>query len=111
MAAGLNLVVMRPSLPSTLVFAAVLGIAAICYANYIPDLSQARAPELISGAPEFNRYARLVKMEGIAHGKGSMNSMSYGSFTFRYLNSPADAPPIHAEWVDFQYWDRTWPPQ
>ena len=36
-----------------------------------------------------------------------MDSVSYGFFTFAYLNSPSDAPPIKA-FADFRYWDREW---
>jgi hypothetical protein len=36
-----------------------------------------------------------------------MDSGSYGFFTFAYLNSPSDAPPVKA-WADFRYWDREW---
>lgn len=77
-------------------------VAAGCYVNRIPDLSLAEAGEIISRAPKFNRYARLVKVESVDHAKDSMDSVSYGKFTFQYLNSPGDVPPIESR-VDFRY--------
>lgn len=73
----------------------------------IPDLSVLEASSLISRAPEFNRYSRLLKVERVDHLKHSMNSVSYGRFTFAYLNSAPKAPPIKG-WADFRYWDRGW---
>jgi hypothetical protein len=98
---------MRRWLPAALWVAVVFGMAAIYHIAYIPDLSPLQAADLISRAPEFSRYARLIKMEGITHAKDSMNSMSYGSFTFQYTNSPTDASPIKAN-ADFRYWEGTW---
>ena len=82
-------------------------MATIYYATHIPDLSPIKAADLISRAPEFNRYARLVKVEHIFRLKKSMDSVSMGTFTFQHLNSPADAAPIKAN-ADFRYWDGTW---
>ena len=56
-------------------------IAARCYVNRIPDLSLAEAAKIISQAPEFNRYARLVNVESVKHMKDSLESVSYGEFT------------------------------
>jgi hypothetical protein len=36
-----------------------------------------------------------------------MDSVSYGFFTFEYLNSLQNAPPIKG-WADFRYWDGKW---
>jgi hypothetical protein len=66
----------------------------VYHATHIPDLTPVKAAELISRAPEFNRYAQLVNVEGIHHAKGSMDPMSDGSCTFQHLNSPADASPV-----------------
>jgi len=86
----------------------VVGILAVCnIAIRTPDLSAATAADLISRAPEFNRYARLVKVQDITHGKDSMAFESFGSFTFRYANSPADVSPLKA-WAEFQYRDGKW---
>jgi hypothetical protein len=82
-------------------------IAASCYINRIPDLSLAEAADIISRAPEFNRYARLVNVESVDHMKNSMDSVSYGEFTFLYLNSPSGAPPIKAK-ADFRYIEGKW---
>ena len=83
------------------------AVCASCYMLRIPDLSASEASLLISRAPEFNRYARLLKVERVYHQKDSMDSVSYGLFTFAYLNSASDAPPIKG-WADFRYWDREW---
>ncbi len=90
-----------------LAVAAVFGIVLLRNLNRVPDLPPVKAADLISQAPEFNRYARLVKVEEIFHEKNSMNEASNGQFTFKYLNSPADAAPIKAN-ADFRYWDATW---
>jgi hypothetical protein len=83
------------------------ALAAGCYVNRIPDLSLAEASEIISRAPEFNRYARLVKVERVDHAKDSMDDMSFGKFTFAYLNSPSDAPLIEAS-VDLRNHEGKW---
>jgi hypothetical protein len=79
----------------------------IHYLTRIPDLPRFDAAKIISRAPEFNRYARLLNIERVDHLKDSMDSVSYGIFTFVTLNPPSDAPPIKA-WADFRYWDREW---
>jgi hypothetical protein len=94
-------------LPAILAITVVVGLAAIYYSGYIPDLSEADGAGLISRAPEFNRYARLIKVENIFHYKHSMDSMSEGTFLFRYWNATAEAPPIKAK-ADFRYWDGSW---
>jgi hypothetical protein len=73
----------------------------------IPDLTVSEASHLISRAPEFNRYARLLQVERLDHLKDSMDSVSYGLFSFVYLNSPPDAKHMKG-WADFRYWDREW---
>jgi hypothetical protein len=78
-----------------------------CYMIRVPDLPLAEAAKIISRAPEFNRYARLVKVEAVDHMKDSMDGVSYGQFTFLYLNSPSDAPPIKAQ-ADFRYIEGKW---
>ena len=90
-----------------LAVAAVFGIVLYSNLNRVPDLPPGKAANLISQAPEFKRYARLVKVEQIFHQKDSMNEVSNGQFTFQYLNSPADAAPIKAN-ADFRYWEATW---
>jgi hypothetical protein len=87
--------------------AVALTIAASCYMIRVPDLPLAEAARIISRAPEFSRYARLVKVEAVYHMKDSMDSVSDGSFTFLYLNSPPDATPIKAE-ADFRYMEGKW---
>jgi hypothetical protein len=87
--------------------AVLLGMVTGCRVFGPPDLSPREAADIISRAPEFNRYSRLVKVRSIDHLKDSMDSVSYGDFTFQYLNSPADAPPIEAN-ADFRYLDRKW---
>ena len=82
-------------------------IAASCYITRIPDLPSREAAKIISRAPEFNRYARLVNVERVDHMKDSMDSVSYAEFTFLYLNSPSDAPPIKAQ-ADFRYIEGKW---
>ena len=88
--------------------ATVIYLGAVAwYADRVPDLPIARAAELIIKAPEFNRYARLVKVDGLYHEKASMKRRSDGSFAFQYLNARADALPIRAN-VHFAYWRGAW---
>lgn len=82
-------------------------IAASCYVSRIPDLTLPEAAEIISRGPEFNRYARLVAVESLHHEKDSMDSVTFGKFTFRYLNSQDNAPLIEAR-VDFRYHEGKW---
>ena len=72
-----------------------------------PDLPIADGAKIISAAPEFNRYAQLVKVERVHHLKGSMDTVSYGEFRFRYLDHPSDAPTIMAK-ADFRYIEGKW---
>lgn len=85
-----------------IVFALEIG----CYVLRVPDLPVSGASHLISRAPEFNRYARLLKVERLDHLKDSEDSVSYGLFTFVYLNSPPEKQ--MKAWADFRYWDREW---
>jgi hypothetical protein len=78
-----------------------------CYVARIPDLAFSDAAEIISRAPEFNRYAHLIKVESLDHAKDSMDSVTFGKFTFQYLHAPADAAPIAAR-VDFRYHEGKW---
>jgi hypothetical protein len=80
---------------------------AIHYLTGIPDLPLPEAAKIISRAPEFNRYARLLNVERVDHLKDSMGSVSYALFTFLPLNSAPEAPPIKG-WADFRYWGRGW---
>jgi hypothetical protein len=82
-------------------------VAGSCGINRVPDLSTKEAADIISRAPEFNRYARLVKIESVYHQKDSMDSVCLGKFTFLYLSSPAGAPLIEAN-VDFRYDEGNW---
>ncbi len=93
--------------PVVLAVLIVVGVIAFNQITHVPDLPLETAKVLVSRAPEFNRYAQLVKVEDVFHAKDSMDSASYGRFTFRYFKSPPDAPPIEAR-ADFQYWDGTW---
>src|ERR1051326_1746795 len=83
------------------------AICTNCSIIGVPDLTVSEASILISRAPEFNRYAPLMNVRSILHLKDSMDSVSYGLFTFAYLNSPPDAPPIKG-WADFRYWEGKW---
>ena len=94
-------------LPAAFVIAILCGVAAYSVATHVPDLSPAKAADLISRAPEFNPYSRLIQVQGIFHFTNSMDTASSGTFTFRYLNSPADTAQIKAS-ADFSYWDGTW---
>ncbi|HTQ54309.1 MAG TPA: hypothetical protein VMI94_07595 [Bryobacteraceae bacterium] len=92
--------------PVALLVGLLLCVAAIRQV-WIPGLHPAKAAALINAAPEFNRYAALVSVARVDRLKGSMASVSYGVFTFRYLNSPVDAAPIKAN-ADFRYWGGSW---
>ena len=86
--------------------ALLIGIAVIYYATHVPDLQQERAADLISRAPEFNRYARLVGIESLVHFKDSQDQISAGTFTFVYVSS-SHQQPITAK-ADFRYWEGAW---
>jgi hypothetical protein len=90
----------------SLVVVAYLGAAAY-YSDHVRELSISQAANLIAGAPEFNRYARLVEVVSIQQGKDSMKRWSGGRFTFHYLNPVAGVPPIRAN-VQFAFWRRAW---
>jgi hypothetical protein len=90
---------------ATVVMALLTGSG--CFVARVPDISFSEAAEIISRAPEFNRYARLVKVERLDHWKDSMNSVTMGRFTFQYLNAPTDAALIEAS-VDFRYHEGKW---
>jgi hypothetical protein len=96
----------RPTLFGPAV-AIAFAIAAGCSIVRIPDLTVSEATRLISRASEFNRYARVIKVERVDHLKDSMDSVSFGFFTFVQLDSPSTATPIKG-WADFRYWDREW---
>jgi len=86
---------------------AYLFVLAAC-ALHSPDLTPQFATELISKAPEFNLYARLVKIESVTRQKDSLSYCCYyGSFLFRYIGAPDGSPPITA-YAEFRYWDETW---
>lgn len=78
-----------------------------CYANRVPDLSISEAASIISRAPEFNGYARLISVKSIYNQTGSMQGVCFGEFTFSYSNSPVGAPVIDAR-VDFRYHGGKW---
>jgi hypothetical protein len=82
-------------------------ILASCIITRVPNLPASDASKILSRAPEFNRYAKLLKVERVDHMKDSMDSVSYGYFTFVYLNSPPDAPPIKGQ-ADFRYIEGRW---
>ena len=63
---------------------------------------------MISRAPEFNRYARLLTTDRTAReGESLADCCYYGYFTFRYLDAPSDATPIKAQ-AQFRYYDGMW---
>lgn len=63
-------------------FIAVAASLVSCYVNRVPDVSLSEAASIISRAPEFNRYARLVKVQSIYPLKDSMEGASFGKFNF-----------------------------
>jgi len=73
-----------------------------------PDLMAPAAAELISRAPEFNRYAQLLTVDNTTRDGDSLADCCYhGYFTFRYLNAEAGATPIKA-YAEFRYYDGVW---
>jgi hypothetical protein len=73
-----------------------------------PDLAAPAAADLISGAPEFNRYAQLLSVDNTTRDGDSLADCCYhGYFTFRYLNAPSDATPIKAQ-AQFRSYDGVW---
>jgi hypothetical protein len=87
--------------------AVVFLMGASCYTARVPGLSFSDAARIISQAPEFNRYASLIKVERLDHAKDSMDSVTFGTFTFQYLSAPPNTPPIEAR-VDFRYHVDRW---
>ena len=81
----------------------VLGCA---ISSPVPDLSRADAARIVSSAPEFSRYAKLEAVERLDHAD-SMDSVTFGTFSFVYLNSSPEAMPIKAK-VDFRYHEGRW---
>jgi len=72
------------------------------------DLSIGTASELISRAPEFNRYAKLLTVDSTTREPDSLADCCYrGIFTFQYINAPAGQSPIKAS-AEFRYYDRAW---
>ncbi len=98
---------MRLSQVAVISVAMALAIGPSCYVDRVPDLTLSRASGIITQAPEFNRYARLVRVERLDHAKDSMDFVTFGKFTFQYLNAPHDTPPIRAD-VDFRYHEGKW---
>ena len=90
-----------------LVCLVLAACAAILYLTRIPDLSRFEAAKIISRTPEFNRNARLLNVERVDHLKDSMDSVSFGLFTFVHLDAAQDSSPVKG-WADFRYWDREW---
>jgi hypothetical protein len=86
--------------------AAILALI-IGYVGHAPDISLSDAAGIISRAPEFNRYARLVEVESIYPQKDSMAGVAFGKFTFLYLNAPINSPLMEAD-VDFRYHEGQW---
>src|SRR5512143_4167271 len=97
----------RPHTGLILVCLALAAWPAIHYLTRIPDLHPSEAAKIISHAPEFNRYARLLNVERVHHLKDSMDTVSYGTFTFIHLNAAPGVSPIKG-WADFRYRDGAW---
>ena len=72
---------------SKTITALACAILASCMITRVPDLPVGEASKILSRAPEFNQYAKLLTVERVDHMKDSMDSVSYGHFTFLYLNS------------------------
>jgi len=80
-------------------------VAAVWRADYVSNLPPSDAGRLISQAPEFNRYARLVRVESLYQGKDSMKRSADGQFTFYQL---ASGSPVISARVHFSYWRGAW---
>ena len=87
--------------------AALCLLAAGCDMTRPADLSKADAAKILSAAPEFNRYARLVKIVEVDRMKAELQNMSFAPFMFHYLNSPSDAAPMEGK-ADFRYIKGQW---
>ena len=72
---------MRHSAAIVILGCIALASWGIQYLTTIPDLPYSEAEKIISRAPEFNRYARLLNVKRINHLKDSLDSVSYGFFT------------------------------
>ena len=107
MVGGLFSKVNRQSIIIAVLVAPVLLFTLYCRATEVPDLPSDEAAKLLSQAPEFNRYARLVSVGALNHPGDSMQGMAEGEFTFRYLNAPSKSAPIQAD-AQFSYWDGAW---
>src|SRR5579871_467971 len=51
-------------------------IVAFYYSGHLPDLPATKAADLVTHAPEFNVYARLVRVEDLHHLEGSQNGIA-----------------------------------
>ena len=90
------------------IYGILISLAAFgCNTAPVPDLQPEEAAQIISHAPEFRRYARLLRVESVVHDKGSMYHFSFGEFKFAFLDSPSGTPPIQAR-VQFQYQEGKW---
>lgn len=74
--------------------AIVWFVAAVWRADYVSNLPVSDAERLISQAPEFHRYARLIRVGSIYQGKDSMKRRADGNFSFNYLDRPGNSPAI-----------------
>jgi hypothetical protein len=102
-----NMPVDRATMLIASMFAALLTLMTACK-PVSPNLTTAEAAELISQAPEFNRYAQLLTMDSAARDGDSMADCCYhGYFTFRHLNAEFGVPPIRA-YAEFRYYDAVW---
>jgi hypothetical protein len=59
------------------------------YLQRVPDLSEADAAAILSGAPEFRSCGRLLKVANVHHMTKSMDSVSYGDFTLQKSDTAA----------------------
>lgn len=87
---------MRRWMPWMVAFTVVYFVVADWVADHVPELTRAEAAALIGRAPEFHRYARLVRVR------------CFGEYSFQYRNAPAGAPTMEAN-ARFADWDGAWP--
>jgi len=91
----------------------VLGTACVLFAAFVfmanvpltPSLTPAKAAALISGRPEFNRYATLVAVSSTTRGADSLKDCCYtAEVTFVQNGSKA----VIQAYAEFHYNEHAW---
>jgi hypothetical protein len=73
-----------------------------------PDLTPAKAGEIITRTPEFNGSRTLLAVKSTTRGAGSLDLCCYtAEFTFRETTATSKPAAIDAK-AEFRYWEGGW---